>query len=382
MKSVNTRTITVKLTLCILLLGIGSPLVAQTTHDVTVGDNFFSPSNLTIQVGDSIRWINASGGNNHNVTANGGSFSSQTSSSFTFTQTFDTAGSISYRCTIHPGSMRGTITIEGDAPNPADLSLTSVDATAGTYAPGDNISIDVSIQNIGEEASSAASITYYASTNSSINGSDTELGTDGINALAANATSDFTANAAFPIGIDGGTYFIGAIISINDANNGNNTAVDNSAVTVAGLDEFLINEGLNDAWFNPATPGQGILIAVFPDIMQMFVAWFTYDTERPPGDVTAILGGPGQRWLTAQGPIVGDTANLTIFLTVGGVFDAATPPATTDPAGDGTMTVEFASCSEGLVTYEITSLGISGEIPIERIALDNVPLCESLAVAQ
>jgi hypothetical protein len=148
---------------------------------------------------------------------------------------------------------------------------------------------------------------------------------------------------------------------------------------VEGGPNFKINSGLNDAWFNPATPGQGILIAVFPDIMQMFVAWFTYDTQRPPGDVTAILGGPGQRWLTAQGPIVGDTANLTLFLTEGGVFDAATPPATTDPAGDGTMTVEFASCSEGLVTYEIDSLDLSGEIPIERIALDNIALCEMLA---
>jgi hypothetical protein len=32
-----------------------------------------------------------------------------------------------------------------------------------------------------------------------------------------------------------------------------------------------------------------------------------------------------------------------------------------------------------LVSYEITSLGISGEIPIERIALDNVSLCETLS---
>jgi hypothetical protein len=30
------------------------------------------------------------------------------------------------------------------------------------------------------------------------------------------------------------------------------------------------------------------------------------------------------------------------------------------------------------VTYEITSLDISGVIPIERIVLDNVPLCELL----
>ncbi len=111
----------------------------------------------------------------------------------------------------------------------------------------------------------------------------------------------------------------------------------------------------------------------------MFLAWFTYDTERPPEDVTALLGEPGHRWLTAQGPYDGDTANLTLYVTRGGVFDAAEPAASTDPAGDGSMKIEFADCKQGLVTYEITSLGISGQFPIERIALDNVPLCESLA---
>lgn len=142
---------------------------------------------------------------------------------------------------------------------------------------------------------------------------------------------------------------------------------------------FRITNGINDAWYNPATNGQGLLITVFPVIEQMFLAWFTYDTERPPEDVTAVLGEPGHRWLTAQGPYSGDTATLTISVTKGGVFDAAEPPASTDPAGDGTMTIEFSDCTEGLVSYQITSLGISGEIPIQRITDDNVALCEIIS---
>jgi len=149
--------------------------------------------------------------------------------------------------------------------------------------------------------------------------------------------------------------------------------------TESGGPLFTINAGLNDAWFNSVTNGQGFLITVFPDRKEVFLAWFTYDTERPPEDVTAFLGEPGHRWLTAQGPYDGDTANLTIFVTEGGIFDAAVPVAETDPAGDGTLTLEFADCTEGLVNYEITSLGISGEIPIERITPDNVALCETLA---
>ncbi len=142
-----------------------------------------------------------------------------------------------------------------------------------------------------------------------------------------------------------------------------------------------LNAGLNDAWFNPATDGQGFFIIVFPEIKQVFLAWFTYDTERPAEDVVAILGEPGHRWLTAQGPYDGNTANLTIFVTEGGVFDAAEPAASTDLAGDGTMTLEFADCTEGLVNYEITSLGISGEIPIQRIVPDKIALCEALAAS-
>ncbi len=144
---------------------------------------------------------------------------------------------------------------------------------------------------------------------------------------------------------------------------------------------FGINAGLNDAWFNPATDGQGFFTTVFPNIRQMFLAWFTFDTERPPEDASALLGEPGHRWLTALGSYDEDTANLTIFMTTGGVFDAAEPSASTDQAGYGSMTIEFADCTEGLVNYEITSLGISGEIPIQRVALDNVALCEALVAS-
>jgi len=140
-----------------------------------------------------------------------------------------------------------------------------------------------------------------------------------------------------------------------------------------------INAGMNDAWYNPATHGQGLLIAVFPVIKQMFVAWFTYDAVRPPENVEAIVGEPGHRWLTAQGPYNGNKASLTIYVTEGGVLDAAEPPASNDGIGDGTMTIGFADCTHGLVTYEMTSPHVSGEIPIQRIVSDNVALCEALA---
>jgi hypothetical protein len=155
-----------------------------------------------------------------------------------------------------------------------------------------------------------------------------------------------------------------------------------NAVVLRNLEtgrDVAINQGMIDAWYDPDTNGQGFFITVFPVIKQVFLAWFTYDTERPPEDVTAILGEPGHRWVTAQGSYDGNTANLTVFVSEGGVFDSPTPAATTDPAGDGTITLTFADCTSGTLDYEITSLNLQGQIPIQRIVLDRVALCETLA---
>ena len=139
---------------------------------------------------------------------------------------------------------------------------------------------------------------------------------------------------------------------------------------------FRINPGMNDAWFNPETKGQGLLISVFEDAGVIFLAWFTFDVERPPEDVMAILGDPGHRWLTAQGTFEGDTANLDIYVTSGGVFDSSVP-APGEPVKNGTMTIKWSNCNAAVLTYEIDSPALMGEFPIERVVLDNVPWCEA-----
>jgi hypothetical protein len=139
--------------------------------------------------------------------------------------------------------------------------------------------------------------------------------------------------------------------------------------------QFAINAGMNDAWYNPATAGQGFLVTVFEDTGIVFLAWFTYDVERPPADVTAILGDPGHRWVTAQGPFSGDTATLNVTVTSGGVFDSPEPPVENVPGG--TMTIKWNDCTSATLTYDIPSAG-QGVIELERIVPDNVALCEAL----
>jgi len=152
-------------------------------------------------------------------------------------------------------------------------------------------------------------------------------------------------------------------------------------VAATGLEQLLfnINPGVSDAWFSDLTAGQGFLIVVFPEQGIIFLAWFTYDTERPPEDVLALLGEAGHRWLTAQGPYAGDTAELTVYLTEGGVFDSAEPPAVTDVDHPlGTITIVWHDCEHATLTYDIDPPGVSGEIELRRIVPDNVALCEAL----
>jgi len=161
-------------------------------------------------------------------------------------------------------------------------------------------------------------------------------------------------------------------VTIDDGN----TQVSNTIAIDAGV---WINPGLNDAWYDPMTDGQGFFITVFPDLGAVSLAWFTYDTELPPEEAVANLGDPGHRWLTAVGPIDGNQSVMNIEMTSGGIFDTATIIERTDPPGsDGTITLTFDSCNSGTVEYDIPSINRQGIVPIVRVANDNIVICEAL----
>ncbi len=139
--------------------------------------------------------------------------------------------------------------------------------------------------------------------------------------------------------------------------------------------EITINSGLNDAWYNPDTDGQGFFITVFPDLGYVSLAWFTYDSELPSEGDTANLGDPGHRWLTALGDIDGNKSVMGISIASGGIFDT---PTDIERIGDGTIILTFSDCSSGTVEYDIPSIGQQGTVPIQRVAADNIALCEAL----
>ncbi|MDX1567550.1 MAG: plastocyanin/azurin family copper-binding protein [Longimicrobiales bacterium] len=81
------------------------------SNTVEADDNFFSPTTLEVNVGETVTWDNV-GANDHTVTPDGHMEWTGTTLSpgETFQHTFNTAGTYDYVCTIHAG-MDGTITV-------------------------------------------------------------------------------------------------------------------------------------------------------------------------------------------------------------------------------------------------------------------------------
>jgi plastocyanin len=77
------------------------------TKTVSVGDNFFKPTSVTVAGGTKVVW-KWTGRNPHNVTVTGGpkKFHSKTQSSGTFTAIPHTKGTYSIICTIHGFTMK------------------------------------------------------------------------------------------------------------------------------------------------------------------------------------------------------------------------------------------------------------------------------------
>jgi hypothetical protein len=70
---------------------------------------------------------------------------------------------------------------------------------------------------------------------------------------------------------------------------------------------------------------------------------------------------------------------MNIEMTSGGIFDSASEIIRTDPPGsDGTIILTFDSCNSGTVEYDIPSINRQGIVPIERVAGDNIVICEAL----
>lgn len=121
----------------LLAVFAAEPLTKAATVDVDIRDSFFSPSTVTINVGDTVRWTQR-GFMIHTTTGDGGLWNSgNMSTGQTFSHTFNSAGSFGYFCIPHSGFMRGTVIVEEAEPNPPTVTITSPADGTTLAAPGE-----------------------------------------------------------------------------------------------------------------------------------------------------------------------------------------------------------------------------------------------------
>src|SRR6267378_3002294 len=98
---------------------------ATAVVQVGTGGDHFVPAVTNINVGDRVIWNWT--GPNHNTVSTNGLWGSATMSSGSFTNTFNSAGSFGYECTIHVSfGMTGAIIVSGAANVPPTVSITNL----------------------------------------------------------------------------------------------------------------------------------------------------------------------------------------------------------------------------------------------------------------
>lgn len=105
----------------------GTPPGGGNMTTVSVGDNFFSPQSVTVNPGDTVKWVMMGSAMGHTVTDNGGAFDSGmvfTSAGASFQHTFtasDANKTFNYFCQTHAMccNMRGSVSVGANAPPPA-----------------------------------------------------------------------------------------------------------------------------------------------------------------------------------------------------------------------------------------------------------------------
>lgn len=143
------------------------------------------------------------------------------------------------------------------------------------------------------------------------------------------------------------------------------------------VDGFAINTGLSGAWFNPATPGQGITLDIInePGRKEVFAAWFTYDVNMPDENEGAF-GSNQHRWFTASGSFNGNRTTMELFRNTGGIFN---DPTATEIEEVGTLVIEFTDCMNAVVTVDFRTTNIHDDsFPIVRLTPD--AFCEDIAL--
>ena len=116
-----------------------------------------------------------------------------------------------------------------------DLIVQSPSVSATMLTPRQAFTLNATVHNQGDEQAAATMLRYYRSNNATITSSDTEVGTDAIDALDTSATSAESIALTAPTGGGSGVYFYGACVaSVSGESNTDNNCSSAVKITVSG----------------------------------------------------------------------------------------------------------------------------------------------------
>jgi plastocyanin len=120
------------------LAALAGPALAA-DESVGIADFAFAPDAVTVDVGDTVTWTNQDGVP-HTATADGGAFDTGSlGQGQSGEATFDTPGTFTYHCAVHP-TMTGTVVVQGAAApsdEPTEPPAGATDAPTVTNPPTD-----------------------------------------------------------------------------------------------------------------------------------------------------------------------------------------------------------------------------------------------------
>lgn len=185
---------------------------STSSSTVTIFDNYYSPSNLSIPAGTTVTWTN-SGAASHTVTANDSSFDSGTLAPGTsYYHTFDAPGTYSYYCRIHGMGMSGTITVVASSSTSNSTSTSSSSTTGGAVNTSSTVS-----QNSSSTTNQSASTTVNGNGNI-VNISNVSI-TETNNMATITWTTDIPVSSQVSYGPNSGNYTSMSNVNANPTTN-------------------------------------------------------------------------------------------------------------------------------------------------------------------
>ena len=128
-----------------------------------------------------------------------------------------------------------TTSVSGELPPSgavADLVVASASVSSNTPMPGQSFDLRATVRNVGTGTSTATTLRYYRSSDTTISNGDTEVGTDAVGALTASGASDQSISLTSPS--TPGTYYYGACVDpVSGESNTQNNCSNALALTIS-----------------------------------------------------------------------------------------------------------------------------------------------------